>query len=247
MTMPALPLFRDDFYLSTAEANVTAVHEDGSIELDQTCFYATSGGQPGDTGFLERTDGSKIQLSITVHGADKSIILHKPLADQPVAEVGEKLVLHVDWPRRYKLMRMHTACHLLSVVCPYPITGASVGEDESRVDFDMTDTIERADVTAKMMQLVTENHPVFVNWITDEELRANPNIVKSKNVRPPLGLGRVSLVCIGENSAVDSQPCGGTHVSETQEVGAIHIAKIEKKGKENRRFRIRFGAMDALA
>lgn len=245
--MPTLPLFRDDFYLSTAEANVTAVHEDGSIELDQTCFYATSGGQPGDTGFLERADGSKIQLGMTVHGADKSIILHKPLPDQPVAEIGEKLVLHVDWPRRYKLMRMHTACHLLSVVCPYPITGASVGEDESRVDFDMTDTIERADVTEKMMQLVTENHPVFVNWITDDELRANPNIVKSKNVRPPLGLGRVSLVCIGENSAVDSQPCGGTHVSETQEVGAIHIAKIEKKGKENRRFRIRFGAMDALA
>lgn len=245
--MPTLPLFRDDFYLSTAEANVIAVHEDGSIELDQTCFYATSGGQPGDTGFLERTDGSKIQLNITVHGADKSIILHKPVPGQISPEVGEKLVLHVDWPRRYKLMRMHTACHLLSVVCPYPITGAAVGEDESRVDFDMTDTIERDDVTAKMMQLVQENHPVFLQWITDDELRANPNIVKSKNVRPPMGLGRVSLVCIGENSTVDSQPCGGTHVSETQEVGAIHIAKIEKKGKENRRFRLRFGALDALA
>ncbi|HBF32178.1 MAG TPA: Ala-tRNA(Pro) hydrolase, partial [Rhizobium sp.] len=150
-------------------------------------------------------------------------------------------------PRRYKLMRMHTACHLLSVLCPYPITGAAVGEDESRVDFDMKDTIDRADITTQMMQLVSENHPIFVNWITDEELRANPNIVKSKNVRPPMGLGRVSLVCIGENSTVDSQPCGGTHVSETQEVGAIHIAKIEKKGKENRRFRLRFGTLDALA
>jgi misacylated tRNA(Ala) deacylase len=161
--------------------------------------------------------------------------------------VGEKLVLHVDWPRRYKLMRMHTACHLLTVVCSYPITGAAVGEEESRVDFDMSETIDKDQVTADLMKLVHENHPVTLQWITDEELAANPGIVKSKNVRPPIGLGRVSLVCIGENSGVDSQPCGGTHVSETQEVGAIHIAKIEKKGKENRRFRIRFGAPDASA
>jgi misacylated tRNA(Ala) deacylase len=138
-------------------------------------------------------------------------------------------------------MRMHTACHLLSVVCSYPITGAAVGEEESRVDFDMIETIDKDAVTAKLMELVEQNHPVTLQWITDEELVANPDIVKSKNVRPPMGLGRVSLVCIGENSSIDSQPCGGTHVSETQEVGRIHIAKIEKKGKENRRFRIRFG------
>ena len=244
---PTLPLFRDDFYLSTAEAVVTSVHEDGAIELDQTCFYATSGGQPGDTGLLERADGSIIKLGETRHGADKSVILHRPLDGEALPEVGEKLVLHVDWPRRYKLMRMHTACHLLSVVCQFPITGAAVGEDESRVDFDMTETIDREAVTADLMRLVGENHPVYLEWITDEQLAANPGIVKSKNVRPPVGLGRVSLVCIGENSSVDSQPCGGTHVSETQEVGAIHIAKIEKKGKENRRFRIRFGTLDASA
>ncbi|MRG64527.1 alanyl-tRNA editing protein [Rhizobium pusense] len=245
--MPVNALFRDDFYLSTAEAIVTAVHEDGGIEFDQTCFYATSGGQPGDTGFLERADGSRIALGITKHGADKSVIIHVPLEDQPSPEVGEKLTLHVDWPRRYKLMRMHTACHLLSVVCQWPITGAAVGEDESRVDFDMSETIDKDDVTARLMELVRANHPVFLQWITDEELKANPGIVKSKNVRPPMGLGRVSLVCIGENSSIDSQPCGGTHVSETQEVGDIHIAKIEKKGKENRRFRIRFGAPEAVA
>jgi misacylated tRNA(Ala) deacylase len=239
--MPVNALYRDDFYLSTCEAVVTAVHEDGGIELDQTCFYATSGGQPGDTGFFERADGSKIELGQAKHGATKDIIIHVPLEGQPRPENGEKLVLHIDWPRRYKLMRMHTACHLLSVVCSYPITGAAVGEDESRVDFDMTDTIDKDDVTAKLMDLVNQNHPVYLQWITDEELAANPGIVKSKNVRPPVGLGRVSLVSIGENSAVDSQPCGGTHVSETQEVGQIHIAKIEKKGKENRRFRIRFG------
>ena len=243
--MPTLPLYRDDFYLSTAEGTVTAVREDGSIELDQTCFYATSGGQPGDTGFLERADGSRIELGITANGEDKSVVLHKPLEGQPLPAVGEKLTLHVDWARRYKLMRMHTACHILSVVCQFPITGAAVGEDESRVDFDMAETIDRDEVTAGMMEIVNANHPVYVQWITDQDLAANPGIVKSKNVRPPLGMGRVSLVCIGENAAVDSQPCGGTHVSETQEVGEIHIAKIETKGKENRRFRIRFGKPEA--
>jgi len=240
--MPVSALYRDDFYLSTCEAVVTAVHDDGGIEFDQTCFYATSGGQPGDTGFLERADGSKIVLGQTRHGETKDIIVHVPLADQAPLAIGETVVLHVDWARRHKLMRMHTACHLLSVVCSYPITGAAVGEDESRVDFDMTDTIDKDEVTAKLMALVEQNHPVYLQWISDEELTANPGIVKSKNVRPPVGLGRVSLVCIGENSAIDSQPCGGTHVAETQEVGQIHIAKIEKKGKENRRFRIRFGA-----
>ena len=243
--MPVLPLFRDDFYLATAEATVTAVRESGAIELDQTCFYATSGGQPGDTGFLERADGSKIELGATAHGEDKSIILHVPLEGQPTPDVGEKLTLHVDWPRRYKLMRMHTAWHILSVVCQFPITGAAVGEDESRVDFDMSETIDKDEVTAKMMEMVRANHPIYLQWITDAELAANPGIVKSKNVRPPMGLGRVSLVCIGENASIDSQPCGGTHVSETQEVGDIHISKIEKKGKENRRFRIRFGTPEA--
>ncbi|HTO30654.1 MAG TPA: alanyl-tRNA editing protein [Pararhizobium sp.] len=239
--MTTTALFRDDFYLSTAEAVVTGIGADGGIELDQTCFYATSGGQPGDSGSFEREDGSRIEIATTRHGDTKDIIIHVPTADQPAPRVGEKLVLHIDWTRRYKLMRMHTACHLLSVVCQFPITGAAVGEEESRVDFDMSETIDKDAVTSAMMALVEANHPIYLQWITDAELAANPDIVKSKNVRPPVGLGRVSLVCIGENAAVDSQPCGGTHVSETQEVGQIFIAKIEKKGKENRRFRIRFG------
>ncbi|MDW5313623.1 alanyl-tRNA editing protein [Rhizobium sp. PL01] len=245
--MTTTALFRDDFYLSTTEAIVTGIREDGGIELDQTCFYATSGGQPGDTGFFERADGSRIEITSTRHGDTKDIIIHVPAVDQPAVVVGEKLVLHIDWARRYKLMRMHTACHLLSVVCQYPITGAAVGEDESRVDFDMSETIDKDAVTAAMMALVEGNHPIYLQWITDAELAANPDIVKSKNVRPPIGLGRVSLVCIGENASIDSQPCGGTHVSETQEVGPIYIAKIEKKGKENRRFRIRFGTPDAMS
>lgn len=243
-------LFRDDFYLSTAEGTVTILHEDGAIELDQTCFYATSGGQPGDTGFFERADGTRITISGTRSGSTKEIILHVPAEGEQQPLVGEKLTIHIDWQRRYKLMRMHTACHLLSVVCPYPVTGAAVGEDESRIDFDMTDVpdpLDKVEATQRVMALVSENHPVYLQWITDDELAANPGIVKSKNVRPPVGLGRVSLVCIGENSSVDSQPCGGTHVSETQEVGAVYIAKIEKKGKENRRFRIRFGTPEEIA
>ena len=202
------------------------------------------GGQPGDTGHFERADGSLIKIGGTITGETKDVIVHLPEPAQPVPEIGEPLVLHIDWKRRYRLMRMHTACHILSVVLPYPITGASVGEDESRVDFDMTDaSADKAEVSEKMMALVAANHPVFTRWITDAELDANPGLVKSANVRPPRGLGQIRLVCIGEDGAVDTQPCGGTHVSETQEVGEIHIGKIENKGKENRRFRIRFGAM----
>ncbi|MEL6202464.1 MAG: alanyl-tRNA editing protein [Pseudomonadota bacterium] len=233
------PLFRDDAYLSVAEAAVTALTEDGGIILDQTNFYATSGGQPGDTGFLERNDGTKIAIVSTVTGETKADIIHLPAEGGPFPAIDEKLILHIDWERRYKLMRMHTACHLLSVVCPLPITGARVDVEDSRVDFDMSDTVAKEGVTEKLMALVRANHPIYTQWITDEELASNPGLVKSKNVRPPTGTGHIRLVCIGENASIDSQPCGGTHVSETQEVGDIYIAKIEKKGRENRRFRIR--------
>jgi misacylated tRNA(Ala) deacylase len=240
------PLFRDDAYLSVAEGTVVAVNDRGGIILDQTCFYATSGGQPGDTGFIERADGSKIEIAATVCGENKDEIIHVPAPGQPVPDIGEKLVLHVDWDRRYKLMRMHTACHLLTVVCPYPITGASVGEEESRIDFDIPELDgDKTSISAQLTRLVSENHPVFTQWITDADLAANPGLVKSKNVRPPAGHGKIRLVCIGEDGAVDTQPCGGTHVSETREVGDIHIGKIEKKGRENRRFRIRFGPLPA--
>ena len=234
-------LFLKDAYLSTAEALVTGIREDGGILMNQTCFYATSGGQPGDTGFFERENGDKILIAGTVTGDTKAEIIHIPAPGQATPEIGEKLVLHLDWDRRYKLMRMHTACHLLSVVCPCPITGASVNEEDSRIDFDMSETIDKAEVTAKLMELVNANHPISTRCISEADLEANPGLVKSKNVRPPRGQGDIRLVCIGEGSSVDSQPCGGTHVGETAEVGEIHIGKIEKKGKENRRFRIRFG------
>ncbi|WP_193177615.1 alanyl-tRNA editing protein [Oricola nitratireducens] len=246
MAYPVKALFRDDAYLSVAEGNVTAINDRGGIILDQTCFYATSGGQPGDTGFFERADGSRIEIAATVCGETKDEIIHVPAPNQRMPEIGEKLTLHIDWDRRYKLMRMHTACHLLTVVCPYPITGASVGEEESRVDFDIPELDgDKASISAELMRLVEENHPIYTETISDEDLAANPGLVKSKNVRPPSGTGEIRLVCIGENGAVDSQPCGGTHVTETKEVGDIHIGKIEKKGRENRRFRIRFGPLPA--
>jgi misacylated tRNA(Ala) deacylase len=237
-------LFRDDSYLKEIDATVLAINDRGGILTDRTVFYATSGGQPGDTGLFVRADGSTITIAATVTGETKEEIIHVPAPDQPGPSIGEKLTLGIDWDRRYKLMRMHTACHLLSVVCPFPITGAAVGEDDSRVDFDLPDAgVTKESVTEKMLELVNANHPIFTRWITDEELAANPGLIKSKNVRPPTGTGRIRLVCIGQNASVDSQPCGGTHVATTGEVGAIHIGKIEKKGKENRRFRIRFGPL----
>jgi misacylated tRNA(Ala) deacylase len=235
-------VFREDAYRKADEGRVVAVNDRGGIILDRTIFYATSGGQPGDTGFLERADGSQIGVEATITGENKDEIIHLPGADATAPELGETLHLAIDWPRRLKLMRMHTACHLLTVICPYPITGAAVGEEESRVDFDMPDSgVTKEEVSARLMELVKADHPLFTRWITDEELAANPGLVKSKNVRPPAGTGRIRLVCIGEGEAIDSQPCGGTHVAGTGEVGDIHIGKIEKKGRENRRFRIRFG------
>lgn len=235
-------LFQDDAYLKEATATVVAINDRGGILLDRTVFYATSGGQPGDTGHFERPDGSHIDIAATITGQSKDEIIHVPAAGATLPDIGETVTLRIDWERRHRLMRMHTACHLLTVVCPFPITGASVGEEDSRVDFDMPDSgLTKEDVTAKLMALVEADHPVSIKWISDADLAANPGLVKSKNVRPPAGSGRIRLVAIGASSEIDSQPCGGTHVARTSEVGAIHIGKIEKKGRENRRFRIRFG------
>ena len=240
-------LFRDDAYAREAEATVLRINERGGIVLDRTIFYATSGGQPGDTGRLIRANGDgDVAISGTITGESKEEIIHIPAAGAALPQPGEALKLAIDWERRYRLMRMHTACHLLTVVCPFPITGAAVAEDDSRVDFDIPEAgFTKEDVTRALNELVAANHPVYTRWITDEELAANPTLVKSKNVRPPTGTGRIRLVCIGDNASVDSQPCGGTHVKSTGEVGEIHIGKIEKKGRENRRFRIRFGPLPA--
>ncbi|MEZ5804664.1 MAG: alanyl-tRNA editing protein [Rhizobiaceae bacterium] len=244
MTMRTEALFREDAYLKEAEAEVTGINDRGGIILDRTIFYATSGGQPGDTGRLTRPDGTAVTIAATVTGETKDEIIHVPGPDQPSLAPGDRVSLAIDWERRHRLMRMHTACHLLTVICQFPITGAAVSEDDSRVDFDIPDAgYTKEEVTARLMELVAADHPVFTRWITDEELAANPGLVKSKNVRPPSGTGRIRLVCIGDSGSIDSQPCGGTHVARTGEVGDIHIGKIEKKGRENRRFRLRFGPL----
>jgi misacylated tRNA(Ala) deacylase len=246
MTFQTAALFRDDAYLKEAEATVLAVNDRGGIILDRTIFYATSGGQPGDTGTLVRADGSEIRIAATVTGETKDEIIHIPADGANLPSIGETVRLAIDWERRLNLMRMHTACHLVSVICPFPITGAAVSEDDSRIDLDIPDpSYTKELVTERLMEMVRADHPVSIRWITDEELAANPGLVKSKNVRPPMGTGRIRLVLIGEDASVDSQPCGGTHVARTGEIGAIHIGKIEKKGRENRRFRIRFGPMPA--
>lgn len=240
---PTEALFNDDAYLTTTQAKVLAINERGGIILDRTCFYATSGGQPGDTGYFMRESGEKIIIAATVNGQTKADIIHVPNDGQTIPEVGETLNIHIDWERRFNLMKMHTACHLLTVACPYPITGASIGEKESRIDFDMSEAVDKKAVTEKLMQLINEDHKVFVELISEQQLDANPTLVKSKNVKPPRGSDKIRLVCIGKSSSVDSQPCGGTHVASTSEIGPIHIGKIEKKGRENRRFRIRFGEL----
>lgn len=235
-------VYSEDSYLSTMEARLLRVEGETGLVFDRSNFFPAGGGQPGDQGFIERADGSQIPIVDTRHGENRTTILLMAAEGAALPDPGETVVLHVDWPRRYRLMRMHTALHLLTVACPYLVTGAAVGEEESRIDFDLPEAETGKDeVTGALMALVRANHPVSIRWITDAELDANPGLVKSANVRPPRGSGRVRIVAIGADGEIDSQPCGGTHVSETQEIGDVHVAKIEKKGKTNRRFRLRFG------
>lgn len=231
-------VFRSDSYLKSLDAQVAGVTPEGGICLDRTIFYAASGGQPGDTGLLSR-EGESVIIATTVHpDGDKTRIVHVPAAGQPPIAVGDTVSAEVDWSRRYKLMRMHTALHLLSVVLPFPVTGGSVGEDKGRLDFDMPEVPDDlARLEAKLNELVAGSHPVTDEWITDEEMAVNANLIKTMKVKPPMGQGRVRLIRIGE---VDLQPCGGTHVRNTSEIGPLRFGKIEKKGAINRRVAIHF-------
>lgn len=231
-------LFRDDAYLRTCEAHVVEVNERGGIILDRTIFYASGGGQPGDTGFLELANGDQIAIATTVYDEDRTRIVHVAAEGSILPSEGTAITAHLDWKRRYRLMRMHTALHLLSVALPYPVTGGQIGDPEGRLDFDMGDeTLDKDAVLAKLSDLVAGDHEVTTEWITDEELDANPALVKTMSVQPPRGSGKVRLVRIGGD--VDMQPCGGTHVSRTSEIGTLELGKTEKKGKQNRRVRIR--------
>ena len=235
--MPTELLFREDSYLQSAEATVLAVNDRRGIVLDRTVFYATGGGQPGDSGSLARAGGS-IAIATTVYGDTKSDIVHVPGDGEAVPEPGETLKAVLDWGRRYRHMRIHTGLHLLSVVLPFPVTGGAIGADEGRLDFDIDGEVPAKEaIEERLNALIAGNYPVTTEWITDDELMANPGLVKTMKVKPPMGSGRVRLVRIGD---VDLQPCGGTHVRATGEIGRLVIGKIENKGKQNRRVRIRF-------
>ncbi len=231
-------LFRQDAYLQNCPAKVVAITDRGGLVLDRTVFYATGGGQPGDTGVLKRQDGSSLTIATTVYDADKITIVHVPAEGQAVPAVGEPVECALDWMRRFKLMRAHTGLHLLCSLVPFPVTGGQIGEAEGRLDFDIPDsTLDKDELTAKINALVAGNHPVSHRWITDQEMAARPELIRTMSVKPPMGRGRVRLVAIGD---VDLQPCGGTHVASTSEIGRATVTKIEKKGAINRRIRVEF-------
>ena len=237
-----LQLYRADSYLRETPAKVLAVNERGGIVLDQTNFYAAAGGQPGDRGMI-RFGGTECAIATTVYDtADKSQIVHVAAEGAPRPAVGNPVALVLDWHTRFKLMRMHSALHLLCSLVKFPVTGGQIGADEGRLDFDIEDAnaVDKDVLTAQLMTLVTANHQITERWITDAELEANPGLIRTMAVKPPMGSGKVRLVVIGENGAIDLQPCGGTHVRATGEIGAVAIAKIEKKGKLNRRIRVGF-------
>ena len=211
-------LFREDAYLKTCEATVTHVTA-GEVTLDRTVFYPEGGGQPGDTGILQGTDGTEYTVIDTVKGGTK--IHHLLDEDAPFPKVGDKVTAILDWDRRYTHMRMHTALHLL----------------KSRLDFDMEQGIDKDAVTAELNRLIAEDHAVVPRWITDEELLSDSNLVRTMSVKPPMGSGRVRLMDI---QGVDLQACGGTHVARTGEIGQIRVGKVENKGKHNRRVNILF-------
>jgi misacylated tRNA(Ala) deacylase len=232
-------LFRDDSYLQSCEARVIALTGQGGVVLDRTVFYATSGGQPGDTGALIVTGGAHIPIADAVYtDAAKSEIAHVPAAGSAAPKIGETVTVTIDWDKRYARMRMHTALHLLSAVLPYAVTGGSVGDVESRLDFDIPEAgLDKDAITAKVSEMIASNAAVSSRWITDAELEANPGLVKTMSVKPPMGTGRVRLI---EIAGLDLQPCGGTHVRATGEIGAVRVTQIEKKGKQNRRVRLAF-------
>jgi misacylated tRNA(Ala) deacylase len=230
-------LFREDAYLKECEATIAAVTDNGGIVLDRTVFYAMSGGQPADRGALTLPGGQTIAIDNVVYAdASKTQIAHVPVAGSASLSPGDKVQAIIDWEPRYARMRMHTALHLLSAVLPYPVTGGSIGEKESRLDFDIPEAgLDKSKIDEALAAMIAADAEVTSRWITDAELEANPGLVKTMAVKPPMGTGRVRLI---EIQGYDLQPCGGTHVARTGEIGAVQVTQIEKKGKQNRRVRI---------
>lgn len=230
-------LFRRDAYLQSCDAVVVAVSDDG-IELDQTVFYPLGGGQPGDRGTLRCKDGTLVEIVDTRKGHPNGRILHLPTEGSDLPSAGEPVRAEIDWKRRYRHMRFHTSLHLLCALIDAPVTGGSIGPDKARLDFDLPEqTLEKTSLTARLNALIEADHPVTARWISDAEMQSQPELVRTMSVKPPSGYGEVRLM---EIPGVDLQPCGGTHVRKTGEIGRVAVRKIEKKGRQNRRVILTF-------
>jgi misacylated tRNA(Ala) deacylase len=242
--MSTRALFREDAYLTRCEASITAIDELG-IHLDQTVFYPLGGGQAGDAGSLTLTDGTRIEITDTrkakFEGATPDDAVHVPAPDQEALltklKVGDWVTAEIDWERRYRHMRLHTATHLLCSALPYPVDGCSITSGYARMDFATVEPIEREALETRLRELIGGAHPVATEWITDQEMEERPELVRTMSVKPPVGMGRVRLLRI---EGIDLQPCGGTHVRNTSEIGELRIAKVEKKSARTRRLVIEF-------
>jgi misacylated tRNA(Ala) deacylase len=230
-------LFREDPYLKSCAATVTASGPEG-LRLDRTVFYPMGGGQPGDCGSLTLPDGSRLRVVDAVKGESHEDVVHVLEEGATPPAPGTQVTAVIDWDRRHRHMRMHTCLHLLCAVVTGDVTGGQIGADKGRLDFNLPDTqLDKEAITAELNRLVAEDHPVQPRWISDDELAAQPDLVRTMSVKPPSGGGRVRLLDI---AGVDLQPCGGTHVRQTGEIGRVRVGKIENKGRQNRRINILF-------
>ena len=235
-----IPLFGDDAYLKKASAKIVGFAEESGVVLEETIFYPTGGGQPGDIGSLEINDKSySVQHTVKGNNGDIVLILEHGFEGLSIGDTGVQIL---NWEVRYAHMKVHSALHLLSVVIPLPVTGGAITAQKGRLDFNMPDAIENKDeLTDQLNQLIQGDYEITESWISDEELQANPGLVKTMSVKPPGGAGKVRLIRIGnDDEQIDLQPCGGTHVKRTSEIGKMYLGKMQKKGQLNRRVNINF-------
>ena len=228
-------LFRDDAYLKSATAELVDLTDNGGLIFDQTVFYPIGGGQPSDVGELISGD---LNLKVReVRKGDQGKVVFFVEGSTEGIQIGQKFQQKIDWPTRYGYMKIHTALHLLSVVIPLGVTGGSIGSQKGRLDFEMPEPLENKEILEnELNELIARGLKITESWITDAELEENPSLVKTMRVKPPMGQGKVRLVRIGtETDEIDLQPCGGTHVKSTLEIGKIRLGKVENKGKSNRR------------
>lgn len=243
MPGPTELLFRDDAYLRSSAATVVAV-EAGQVQLDRTIFYPLGGGQPGDRGTLQTAEGRIFRVTDTRKGEGPGSVIHLMGPDATGLAAGTVVTAALDWEYRYRLMRLHTCMHLLCAVVPGAVTGGQISDGKARLDFDVPGTsLDKDDITARLNALIQEGHAVEARWISDEELIAKPELVRTMAVKPPTGSGLVRLLDI---AGVDLQPCGGTHVRNTAEIGPVIVTKIENKGRQNRRVNVAFAGQTSV-